>query len=165
MSVLKVLMFAHNVFIIFFSLYYKIYIYTYNIQYILNWGKCLSSMSVLNVLYKNVCPQSRLSSKSPVLNVACPQCRLSSTSLLSFQKPTIKYHLVLNVSEWCFIACEKTAAEQKAPLVILTIPRLLTLISSYLFSSSNTLAFLPENSRKCLRKVLATRCDPSQRHA
>ena len=122
-------------------------------------------MSVLNVLYKNVCPQSRLSSKSPVLNVACPQCRLSSTSLLSFQRPTIKYHLVLNVSEWCFIACEKTAAEQKAPLVILTIPRLLTLISSYLFSSSNTLAFLPENSRKCLRKVLATRCDPSQRHA
>ena len=86
MSVLKVLMFAHNVFYNTFSLYYKIYIYTYNIQYILNWGKCLSSMSVLNVLYKNVCPQSRLSSKSPVLNVACPQSRvlnvLSSTSFV-----------------------------------------------------------------------------------
>ena len=83
MSVLKVLMFAHNVFYNTFSLYYKIYIYTYNIQYILNWGKCLSSMSVLNVLYKNVCPQSRLSSKSPVLNVACPQCLVLNVAVLN----------------------------------------------------------------------------------
>ena len=103
MSVLKVLMFAHNVFIIFFSLYYKIYIYTYNIQYILNWGKCLSSMSVLNVLYKNVCPQSRLSSKSPVLNVACPQSRVlnvarpQSTPVL---RPPTNPHFVIS----CFTA-------------------------------------------------------------
>ena len=40
-------------------------------------------MSVLNVLYKNVCPQSRLSSKSPVLNVACPQCLVLNVAVLN----------------------------------------------------------------------------------
>ena len=40
-------------------------------------------MSVLNVLYKNVCPQSRLSSKSPVLNVACPQSLVLNVAVLN----------------------------------------------------------------------------------
>ena len=44
-------------------------------------------MSVLNVLYKNVCPQSRLSSKSPVLNVACPQCLVLNVAVLNVDCP------------------------------------------------------------------------------
>ena len=53
-------------------------------------------MSVLNVLYKNVCPQSRLSSKSPVLKDVCPQCCLSS--MLPVLNVACPQCLVLNVA-------------------------------------------------------------------
>ena len=46
-----------------------------------------------------ICPQSRLSSKSPVLNVACPQCCVLNFAVFNVPKVYVAAHYKNDVDD------------------------------------------------------------------